>query len=578
MYDQYGSSRSSSKKVDPKPSKSSGFGGMGSDPAERFGGSPTKGLGSKPTFNFGTDDSGADNNPNRDAMETRSTVDKLYDKAVTLLRNFGANEPEDVIVDGKAVYKGPAFRGYDPTTRIGDFGGEYGKKQYLFGMPSLGEVTPRSPTPPTLPPAVDNPSLNMFGVTRGAFRTPDPMTLPDTMDQDIPETSAALAGIPRALAKAATVPTPPTTEEDYIIQVGDTLSEIAQERGTTVKVLQEMNNIPDSKKNDIFAGDKLKVPPKLTDTQAALRRGFDRDKDTQGVETASIGDFFKSLVGMQPSPKVGLMSKPNNVDPTGLEGPEQLQDFTDVKNAQIKLAELGYNIGRGGTSNLKNLKIINNAQTKPSEIRGVDGIKGKNTTAAIKEFQKDNNLLVTGNLDASTVAALSNPKKPTLKMDDKKYSTTEQNDNMRRVRNEAIKQGITGLELVSLMSQVAHESADFKRTEEYASGSAYEGRKDLGNTQKGDGVKYKGRSFIQITGKSNYKKIGDKLGLDLINNPTLLEDPDTAARATVEWWKDNVQPLVGDFSDVERVTKIINGGFNGLKDRKNNYNEFLTRE
>ena len=511
-------------------------------------------------------------------METRSTVDKLYDKAVTLLRNFGANEPEDVIVDGKAVYKGPAFRGYDPTTRIGDFGGEYGKKQYLFGMPSLGEVTPRSPTPPTLPPAVDNPSLNMFGVTRGAFRTPDPMTLPDTMDQDIPETSAALAGIPRALAKAATVPTPPTTEEDYIIQVGDTLSEIAQDRGTTVEVLQEMNNIPDSKKNDIFAGDKLKVPPKLTDTQAALRRGFDRDKDTQGVETASIGDFFKSLVGMQPSPKVGLMSKPNNVDPTGLEGPEQLQDFTDVKNAQIKLAELGYNIGRGGTSNLKNLKIINNAQTKPSEIRGVDGIKGKNTTAAIKEFQKDNNLLVTGNLDASTVAALSNPKKPTLKMDDKKYSTTEQNDNMRRVRNEAIKQGITGLELVSLMSQVAHESADFKRTEEYASGSAYEGRKDLGNTQKGDGVKYKGRSFIQITGKSNYKKIGDKLGLDLINNPTLLEDPDTAARATVEWWKDNVQPLVGDFSDVERVTKIINGGFNGLKDRKNNYNEFLTRE
>ena len=84
-------------------------------------------------------------------LETRSTVEKLYDKAVTLLRKFGASEPEDVIVDGKAVYKGPAFRGYDPTTSIGDFGGESGKKQYLFGMPSLGEVTPKSPTPPTLP-------------------------------------------------------------------------------------------------------------------------------------------------------------------------------------------------------------------------------------------------------------------------------------------------------------------------------------------------------------------------------------------------------------------------------------------
>ena len=69
MYSNYGSSFTNNKKVDPKPSKSSGFGGMGPDPAERFGGSPTRGLGSKPSFNFNRDDdsSGADNNPNRDA-------------------------------------------------------------------------------------------------------------------------------------------------------------------------------------------------------------------------------------------------------------------------------------------------------------------------------------------------------------------------------------------------------------------------------------------------------------------------------------------------------------------------------
>ena len=287
MYSNYGSSF-----------KSNTINNANKQAADSMRSAGVSGLGSRPTINFNRDDdsSGADNNPNRDAMETRSTVDKLYDKAATLLRNFGANEPDDVIVDGKRVYQGPAFRGYDPTTRIGDFGGEYGKKRYLFGIPKLGEVTPRSPTPPTLPPAADNPSLNMFGVRRGAFRTPDPMTLPDTMDQDIPETSAALAGIPRALAKAATVPTPPTTEEDYIIQVGDTLSEIAQDRGTTVEVLQEMNNIPDKDKDDIFAGDKLKVPPKLTATQAALRRGFDRDKDTQGVETAMVGQGMTGVI------------------------------------------------------------------------------------------------------------------------------------------------------------------------------------------------------------------------------------------------------------------------------------------
>ena len=112
MYDQYGSSRT--KKADPKPSKSSGFGGMGSDPAERFGGSPTRGLGSKPTITFGTDDSsGADNNPNRDAAESMGVVKKVLDRAVTRFRNFGASEPDDVIVDGKRVYQGPLFRGFN---------------------------------------------------------------------------------------------------------------------------------------------------------------------------------------------------------------------------------------------------------------------------------------------------------------------------------------------------------------------------------------------------------------------------------------------------------------------------------
>ena len=573
MYDQYGSSRkttnTNANKQFAETMKSSG------------GGRNMSGIGAKPL-------SFQDNNPNRDESENKSTIAKVYENVVEKFKEYGAKEPEALIVDGKRVYQGPAFRGYDPTTRIGQFGGEYGKKNYFLGVEKFGIQTyPRTDVSPTLPPSTinafgvntDNPRLNMFGVERGSFRDPDPLLPPATMEQNIPtmgspayNDAAIKSGIDDILLNLA---------EDYIIEAGDTLSDIAEERGTTVEVLQKLNNISDDDKDTIFTGDKLKVPPKdVAETIIrATARGVLPSPMVTGSNRANlIIDTLKGFFNIQPSPKVGLMSKPNNVDPTGIEGPEQLQDFTDVKTAQIKLAELGYNIGRGGKSNLKNLKIINSAETKPSEIRGVDGIKGKNTTAAIKEFQKDNNLLVTGTLNASTVKALSNPKKPTLKMDDKKYSTTKQNDNMRRIRNEAIKQGITGLELVSLMSQVAHESADFKRTEEYASGSAYEGREDLGNTQKGDGVKYKGRSFIQITGRTNYKKIGDKLGLDLINNPTLLEDPDTAAIATVLWWKDNVQPLVGDFSDVERVTKIINGGFNGLSDRKNNFNEFLTRE
>ena len=260
MYDQYGSSRT--KKADPKPSKSSGFGGMGPDPAERFGGSPTRGLGSKPDYSSSAYDSGgADNNPNRDVAESMGVVKKVLDRAVTLFRNFGADEPEDVIVDGKRVYKGPLFRGFDPTTSIGDFGGEYGKKQYLFGMPSLGEVTPRSPTPPTLPPADTNPTLNMFGVTRGFARNPDPFLPPDPMVQPktgIDTYAEMKQSIDKTLEGVVSV--------DYTIKRGDTLSEIAQDRGTTVDVLLKMNDIKEEDKDTIFAGEKLKVPPKKAKT------------------------------------------------------------------------------------------------------------------------------------------------------------------------------------------------------------------------------------------------------------------------------------------------------------------------
>ncbi|MDB5100965.1 MAG: class chitinase [Cyanobacteria bacterium RYN_339] len=73
---------------------------------------------------------------------------------------------------------------------------------------------------------------------------------------------------------------------------------------------------------------------------------------------------------------------------------------------------------------------------------------------------------------------------------------------------------------------------------EFASGEAYEGRKDLGNTQPGDGVKYKGRGYIQLTGRANYAAYGAKLGIDLVNNPDLALRPDIAAKIVVAYWKD----------------------------------------
>ena len=95
----------------------------------------------------------------------------------------------------------------------------------------------------------------------------------------------------------------------------------------------------------------------------------------------------------------------------------------------------------------------------------------------------------------------------------------------------AQKAGITDkAQLAYLLATAKHESDNFATLTEYASGSAYEGRSDLGNTQSGDGVRFKGRGFVQLTGRANYEKYSKKLGIDLIKNPELAADPEIAAR------------------------------------------------
>lgn len=117
------------------------------------------------------------------------------------------------------------------------------------------------------------------------------------------------------------------------------------------------------------------------------------------------------------------------------------------------------------------------------------------------------------------------------------------------------------------LAQVAHESGAFHYTRELASGEAYEGRKDLGNTDIGDGVRYKGRGLIQITGRANYQACGDALGVDLISEPEQLEQPLLACRSAGWFWHSRNLNQLADRGDIKAITKKINGGFNGLPDR-----------
>lgn len=115
--------------------------------------------------------------------------------------------------------------------------------------------------------------------------------------------------------------------------------------------------------------------------------------------------------------------------------------------------------------------------------------------------------------------------------------------------------------------QICHESDQFCTTEEYASGRAYEGRRDLGNTQPGDGVRFKGRGLIMITGRANYASYGGPLGLDLIAHPELAADPVNSLRIAAEYWHKRNCNAAADDDDLEGVTRLVNGGLMGLDDR-----------
>jgi putative chitinase len=126
----------------------------------------------------------------------------------------------------------------------------------------------------------------------------------------------------------------------------------------------------------------------------------------------------------------------------------------------------------------------------------------------------------------------------------------------------------TELELAHFLAQAAHESAYFRTLTEYASGSAYEGRRDLGNVYPGDGRRYKGRGIFQLTGRSNYAQMSKKLGVDLVNNPGLAATPEISVQTALEYWKSRNLSKWAKEDNVEMVTKLINGGYNGLKERR----------
>lgn len=147
--------------------------------------------------------------------------------------------------------------------------------------------------------------------------------------------------------------------------------------------------------------------------------------------------------------------------------------------------------------------------------------------------------------------------------------------------------------VIAFLAQVGTESGGLKYTQEIASGQAYEGRSDLGNVNPGDGVRYKGRGLIQLTGRSNYENMSKKVGKDLIANPQLVEEPDLATEVSTIFWRDRMrnglnlnqwadqfnlkEPIdsTNNWKVHENITRAINGGTNGINDRASRFQRGL---
>ena len=185
----------------------------------------------------------------------------------------------------------------------------------------------------------------------------------------------------------------------------------------------------------------------------------------------------------------------------------------------------------------------------------------------------------------------------------------------RAVYDYAKDQGLSGTELNAFMAQVGHESGKYLNMRErgysysknYAGfpqawkdrlardgvnaqnataanifNSVYANRNGNGDFASGDGNKYRGRGYIQLTGRKNYRDIGKDIGVDLEANPKLMEKPEIAMKASVAWWKRNVQDKVSDYSDVNAVSGLVNRGdatktAKGLADRRSLYNHYSTQ-
>ena len=241
---------------------------------------------------------------------------------------------------------------------------------------------------------------------------------------------------------------------------------------------------------------------------------------------------------------------------------EKIGDVTQI----VEPGDTVYSIAR--QNNLDPLELLKfNNMTKDTKLRVGQDVKIPNKKAKTA---------------APTIAPVQPVAKSKVAGQAAQPTTITGNPLENTLRNIAIQAGIKGKELAQFLAQCAHETMNFATLTEFGDDfSAYDPKtnpskaKSLGNTQIGDGERFKGRGFIQLTGRYNYAQAGQALGLPLEQRPQLLEKPDVAAKASVWYWQNRVKPNVTNFTDTRTVTGFINPGLRGLQKRHGIFKNYL---
>lgn len=593
VYDQYGRSRTSNNKKD-NISKSASLGGFEPDPVQRtsttsytYSQKDRKDKKDKKDKNKG---STYDEVPQVIKTGLGSRIDKPesqkltgYQKVVEIFNDvmsgFGdfeePTQPTFDTVKPQNVYKDKRY--FAPNIYVPDtsqFGKGYGKKYFLgMELPAGSPKIPRSLKRGNVNifgNTKDHPRLDMFGVKRRYTRNPDALMAPPSVKMP-----AKLDPISRALSLAFLPPSMPTTAE-YTVSEGESLLTVLDtlnagkpnSQKVTLEEIGNLNNIPDVVANPfgkIKKGDVLQVPIKKQTAVGDLRDQIEKERSVKRAiieferlpesEKKNIRERYRLRKEAQPA----SYTEEENKILKELEGLDKdvanyVREFFDNQSEERlqKLAEeVGVDIkgkdvsGFGGMgpdpSTGKGIMSLNYDTEELKNVATKEPKQFKITMDEVKDFAKERfdpvqAAAFVATFDAETGGGRAMVEDPYTKADAiKKF--VKSNSEIMQKRKAALEKAKNSEEIFNIVY------GDDYRTDEYK----------LGNNLPGDGFTYRGRGPLMITGKTNYKRVGNAIGVDLVNNPDLLAtDKDISMKASMAYLS------LSGFDDVSSATQLAN--------------------